>query len=249
WGRSEWRFTSNIYTVNANIQRLVENTLDPAHTEFVHPVMGFRGEKEEYRLDDLELVETAWGCSSKTRSVDTPNAVGSVKREVQGGSAKTETNTGHFGPNATYTCIHFSPKAWSHQYAFVTPIDQYTSRRFFIQGRNFALDATADDRMNTRTWDIIEQDRVVIEKILPVLTPSRASEEVIVPADQVIIRYREFLADWASRGWLIDYDAIMAAGSGKAFSIPSPARRNSKGWALETTPMVASPSIGDVAAE
>ncbi|MCB2107499.1 MAG: aromatic ring-hydroxylating dioxygenase subunit alpha, partial [Rhodobacteraceae bacterium] len=50
WGRSEWRFTSNIYTVNANIQRLVENTLDPAHTEFVHPVMGFRGEKEEYRL-------------------------------------------------------------------------------------------------------------------------------------------------------------------------------------------------------
>lgn len=238
YGDPKWRVTANTYEVDCNFQRTLENTLDPAHTEFVHPAMGFQGEKDDYMIEDFELVETPWGCGNKSRAVDTPMAAGSIKREVRGEGAKTETETGHFGPNATYTYIHFSPVASSHQYSFITPIDAYRTRRFFRQARNFAMAPEADERMNARVWDVINQDRVVVERIEPRLTPLSPTEEVIVPSDRVITRFREYARTWEARGWKIDTDALRAAPETKAFAIPSPARGTTKGWALEPTPLV-----------
>lgn len=238
WNDPKWRFTTNTYTVSCNFQRSLENTLDPAHTEFVHPVMGFQGEKDDYVIEDFELIETPWGCGNKSRAVDTPMAAGSIKREVKGEATKTETETGHYGPNSTYTYIHFSPVAWSHQYSFITPVDATTTKRFFRQARNFALVPEADERMQTRTWEVINQDRAVVEKIEPRFTPLSPTEEVIVPSDRVIMRYREFAAGWQAQGWKIDAEALKTKPESKTYAIPSPARRANKGWALDPTPLL-----------
>jgi len=70
-----------------------------------------------------------------------------------------------------------------------------------------------------------------------------------VPADRVIVRYREWQAQWQAKGWLMDVDALLAAGENKKFAIPSPARRSNKGWALDAVPMVGANSTARAAAE
>ena len=43
-------------------ERSIENGLDPAHNEFVHPTHGFSGENTEYRVNDLRWVgDPTWG--------------------------------------------------------------------------------------------------------------------------------------------------------------------------------------------
>jgi phenylpropionate dioxygenase-like ring-hydroxylating dioxygenase large terminal subunit len=248
WGAPGWRVTLVTAVWRVNALRAVENTLDPAHTEFVHPVMGFQGEREDYSVPQIELIERAWGTATKTKFV-TPGAAGSVKAEVRGGGFQTEAETGHHGATTTYTWIQFSPTAWSRQYSFNTPVDAHQTRKFFLQARNFALDPAGDARMDARTQEVMNQDRVVMERVQPFFTPESPTEEVIVPADRVIVRYREWQRQWRARGWQIDLDAVTAAGEGKTFVIPSPARRAAKGWALDPVPLCAGDTPDRAAAE
>ncbi|MBL8645019.1 MAG: aromatic ring-hydroxylating dioxygenase subunit alpha [Rhodospirillaceae bacterium] len=233
----QWRVTTMNVLWKVNALRGVENTLDPAHTEFVHPVMGYQGEREDYNVPQIELIERDWGTGAKVKFV-TPGASGSVKAEVKGGAFQTEAESGHHGATTTYTWIQFSAAAWSRQYTFNTPVDAYHTRKFFFQARNFALDPSGDARMDERTQVVMNQDRVVMERVQPFFVPQSSTEEVIVPADRVIIRYREWQAQWQSKGWLMDVDALAAAPENKATAIPSPARRDAKGWALDAAPMM-----------
>jgi len=248
WDNPQWRVTMMTTLWHVNTLRGVENTLDPAHTEFVHPVMGFQGEREDYNVPQIELIERDWGTGTKTKFV-TPGAAGTVKAEVKGSGFQTEAEAGHHGATTTYTWIQFSPVAWSRQYTFNTPVDAHHTKKFFLQARNFALDPSGDARMDVRTQEVMNQDRVVMERVQPFFVPQSATEEVIVPADRVIVRYRERQKDWQAKGWLIDQDAVTAAGETKKFAIPSPARRSAKNWALDPVPLVGVGRDERVAAE
>lgn len=179
----QWRVGLIMTLWNVNTLRGVENTLDPAHTEFVHPVMGFQGGREDYDVPHIELLEGAWGTSTRTKFV-TPSAAGSVKAEVKGGGFQTEAETGHHGATTTYTWIQFSPTAWSRQYSFNTPVDAYHTRKFFLQARNFALDPAGDARMDSRTRDVMDQDRVVMERVQPFFVPMAPAAQAL--QDQAI---------------------------------------------------------------
>ncbi len=236
WDNPAWRVTLMTTQWKVNALRGVENTLDPAHTEFVHPIMGFQGEREDYQVPQIELIEREWGTGTKTKFV-TPGTAGSVKSEVRGGGFQTEAEAGHHGATTTYTWIQFSPVAWSRQYTFNTPVDAHHTKKFFLQARNFALDPSGDARMDVKSREVMEQDRVVMERVSPFFVPLSATEEVIVPADRVIVRYREWQKLWEEKGWLIDSEAVAAAGEGKAFTIASPARRIVKNWTLDPVPI------------
>ena len=84
----------------------------------------------------------------------------------------------------------------------------------------------------------------VIEDLRPVLTPPTSTKEFMVPADKVILMYREKLDEWDARGWRIDTAAVERNRKRVAYAIPSPARREQKGWVLDSIPLVA----GDTAA-
>ena len=67
----------------------------------------------------------------------------------------------------------------------------------------------------------------------------------MLPADQPILRYREKLAEFESMGWRIDSEAVAKQGSSVAFAIPSPQRRERKGWVLDTIPLMDSQKSSD----
>ena len=61
-----------------------------------------------------------------------------------------------------------------------------------------------------------------------------------MPADKVIYLYRDSLDEWTRRGWRIDTEALRQANArgDVMYALPSPGRRETRGWVLEAVPLV-----------
>jgi hypothetical protein len=75
--------------------------------------------------------------------------------------------------------------------------------------------------------------------VRPVLTPETRTRELFTPADSPIGRYRDRINEWEDRGWRIDTDEVARNEKKVAYAIPCPDRRHSKGWVLDSIPVVA----------
>ena len=236
-GRDGWRLTMQHFELKSNYQRSVENGLDPAHNEFVHDTHGFQGENEEYKVNDLRIEDRGeWGRGF-WHTFNSPKLPEGELRQLRDYEGELEAGTGHHGPNQLWTYIHVSPENWFHQYAWERPIDEETSWVYLVTARNCALEPDKDEFIKERNWYVAQQDIVIVEDLHPVVTPDTNSRELMTPSDQVIVMYREKLDEWAARGWAIDFDTLEANSRKVAYAIPGPARRERKGWILESVPL------------
>ena len=166
--------------------------------------------------------------------------------------------SGTYGPNHMWTYINFSPKTAMHQYMFEAPIDEHKTRVFLLNQRNIGffkaskmgligkpiktrLNAWLDKKINERNMFIANQDIVVMNNVAPRLTPPSRSKELMMPADKVILQYRDKLDEFEARGWRLDMEALRKAREqgDVVFAIPSPARRETNAWVLDETPRMA----------
>lgn len=220
-------------------KRSVENTLDPAHNEFVHDTHGFKGRNEDYKVAEFELEEHPWGSGFMAPMYAPPLPEEDMhKASGRTGAEWAEAGSGNHGPNVTWTYIHISEQAKFHNITFHTPVDEETDRIWIIMYRNFMHDPKVDDDFVKRFWYVAEQDRVVLEAMEPVLTPEHNRHEYLLPADKCIARYREFCKEWEAKGWRIDVDRLTSDRRKVAYAIPSPRRRTKpKGWILPAVPL------------
>lgn len=254
YGTREWRAQVATFDVEVNYERSIENGLDPAHNEFVHPTHGFSGEREsEYKVNELNPIMSDWGFGFMN-VFKAPALKSRVLRAVKRTEGEMEAGTGHHGPNQMWTYIHFTPTKKMHQYVYEAPIDERHIRVFLVNLRNIVisrfewLNRLIDRKIHERNMAVAGQDIVVLENIRPVLTPPSTAKELLMPADKVIFLYREKLKEWEQKGWRIDVDALNAARQrgDVEYAIPSPARRQSKGWVLDPVPLV-SPTQSETA--
>ena len=62
-----------------------------------------------------------------------------------------------------------------------------------------------------------------------------------MPADKAILAYRTWLQEVDNQGWRIDIETFnQRNGTDVAFAIPSPARKTSGNWVLDTLPLIES---------
>ena len=79
----------------------------------------------------------------------------------------------------------------------------------------------------------------ILDELYPVRTPLSPTKEVLMPADKAIVAYRDWLEKFDDMGWRIDINEFNRRnGKDTAFAIPSPARRESKNWVIESIPLV-----------
>ena len=97
-----------------------------------------------------------------------------------------------------------------------------------------------------RNWYVARQDIAIVEALHPIVTPETNTKEFMTPADQVIVMYRDKLKEWEARGWRIDFEALERRRLVNAFAIPSPARREHKGWVLDAVPLIKPTGGGSV---
>ena len=232
-----WRVNHTVvFEVNAYYERSVENGLDAAHNEFVHPAQGSPSINETLRRNPIEIKECPpWGSEFMV-------AYGDSKSEdtklLGAGEGTTRAGSGHHGPNTLITRILFSDVKAFAQYFFEAPIDENHTRIFFVNIRSFLMEEEMDQKLIDINMKIAAEDIEIIESLDPIRTPHCTTKEFLTPADRPIVRYREFLEEWESKGWRIDQSAFRAQRGDVAFAIPSPDRREHKNWVLDPMPLM-----------
>ncbi len=234
-----WTSTIQQFEWGFDYKRSMENGIDPAHNEFVHPTHGFSGNRENYSVKPPELIQTEWGTGFWGKSLAPPLAEKKM-RETSGrsGNAVIHAGTGHIGISSIWTFIHPTPEMKIHQYLFECPVDEANTSLYLINLRNFMIDPADDQRMMERNEYVALQDLKILLDVHPVITPETRTKELFVPADGPINAYRDKLKEWEERGWRIDLDEVERNRKKVAYAIPCPARRESKGWILDPVPLI-----------
>jgi phenylpropionate dioxygenase-like ring-hydroxylating dioxygenase large terminal subunit len=251
YGEDGWRANSIlILEVDYNYERSMENGLDPAHNEFVHPTHGFSGiNRDNYKVRDYETEDHRQGSGFWfTAIMDTPPLPQADHPTAQGGTPWGDTKTqrnkiiaggGTYGPNTMSTYINLTPDKMFRQYFFEQPVNENKTRIFFLNMRNFLLDPRNDGPIHARNKVIAQQDIDILLEMNPPRTPMTNTKEVMMPADKAILAYREWLQKFDNKGWRIDIETFNRRnGKAVALAIPSPARKTSGNWVLDTLPLI-----------
>jgi phenylpropionate dioxygenase-like ring-hydroxylating dioxygenase large terminal subunit len=258
-GTDGWRSTLVTFDVDYHYERSIENGLDPAHNEYVHTTHGYQGEREDtYLMMELRPEQdNPWGHGFMA-TFDAPPLKNPIMRMFRRKGGKMEAGSGTYGPNHMWTYIRFTAKTVMHQYMFEAPIDERRTRVFLLNQRNIGffkaskmgplggwlkrrLNLWLDKKINERNMFIASQDIKVMNEVKPALTPPSRSKELMMPADKVILQYRDKLDEFEARGWRLDMAALRAAGArgDVIYAIPCPARRETRTWVLDEVPRVA----------
>ncbi len=234
-----WAATTQYFEWNIDYKRSIENGIDPSHNEFVHDTHGFSYENEStYKVPPLRLVETEW-ATGFFNEVFVPALAEQKMREASGrsGPGYIRAGTGHHGISSVWTFINPTPTMHIYQYLFETPVDETHTSLYLVNMRNFLVEPENDQRMTVRNEYVAFQDRDVLSELNPVLTPDTPSHELFMPSDLCVGRYRQLVARWQARGWRIDSAAVERTRTKAAYAIPSPGRRETKGWVLDPIPL------------
>ena len=236
----DWRANKLVvFDVDYYYERSVENGLDAAHNEFVHPKQGAPGMVQDFRNKPIPVEDmTAWGSKFIIPFIQIKEEEGLMADKMVREPEHLQGGSGHLGPNTLITWLKFTKENMFHQYFFEAPIDENRTRIFFVNMRHFLMDPAMDQQIVDVNMEIAQEDIDILKVLNPVRTPETLTKEILVPADKPIVRYRELLKDWEKRGWRIDLKALREQRGDVAFAIPSPARRTSKNWVVDPVPLV-----------
>jgi len=234
----DWRANEvMVFEVDYYYERSVENGLDPAHNEFVHPKQGNPGMKLDFKKTPITidlLGDYGSGFMMPFSLAAPKNAA--MSQEMLEREEVVSAGSGHFGPNVLITWLHFSEKNKFHQYFFEAPIDENRTRIFFINMRHFMLDPAMDKRIMDVNMEIAQEDIDVLVKLNPIRTPETTTKELLIATDTPVVKFREFLKEWEGRGWRINQEQLIKQRGNIASAIPSPTRTQSKNWVLDEVP-------------
>ncbi len=238
WGQEGWKSTLQTYTINANYERSIENGLDPAHNEYVHDTHGFKGEDQEYKIGEMRIeTRGEWGQGFWHTFKAPPLPDAAKFKEARTQSGDLEAGTGYHGPSQVWTYIHMSATNWMHQYLLERPIDEFSSAVYLLCMRNCYTDDKYDQNVIERNQYVANQDIVIVDSLRPIITPDTNTKEFMTPSDKCILLYRESLKEWESYGWKIDSEVVERTHNRIAYAVPSPARREQKGWVQDAIPL------------
>jgi hypothetical protein len=151
----------------------------------------------------------------------------------------SDAGSGFHGISMTWTRINFNEKEGMNMYLYACPRDEVDLDILLVNQRNCRLDPELDKNFLHRMGVAVEEDRIVVEKLDPAIPSREAIGEFIVPADDVLMVYRQRLKEYEQRGWRMDLDRLRSNKGRVAYAIPSPGRReNPQGWAVTPVPLL-----------
>ena len=225
-----------VFEIGAYFERSIENGMDPIHNEFVHPAQGAPAvDEERFTVESHE-----WGSRFE---VGFGEYAEPEKRQKVAQTGDTETDglragSWHIGPNTLVTGIHLPGNNSFIQYFFEAPLSKERTRIYFVNARNNNLGHENDEWINKTFMNIAHEDRAVIEELWPIGTPDTLTKELLTPGDAAVVKYRDHLKTWDDNGWRIDWQKLKENEGNVAYAIPSPARRESGNWILDSIPVV-----------
>ncbi len=232
-------------------ERSIENGIDPAHNEFVHPTHGHSArDRKGYKVREYQTEDhrQGWGFwfwhlfdAPPLPQKDHETAAGKDTPwgNTRTGESQVYVGGGTYGPNIMPTYINIDPTKMFRQYFFEAPVDENNTKIFFLNMRNFLLDPKNNGPIHARNKVIAAQDIQILATMCPAQTPLSPTKEVLTPSDNAVAAYRKWLGKFDDKGWRIDTDRFNANHNRKrAYAIPCPARRTSGNWVLDPIPLI-----------
>jgi len=230
-----WMFSGPIvFEIDAYYQRSIENGMDPVHNEFVHPSQGAPSLDEER----VHVKTSQWGSRFDALYGDYQDKESHDRIVERDDNGELRAGSEHLGPNALITDIHIPGNNSFIQYFYEAPVSRGKTRIFFVNERNNNLDRKLDEGINASFMTVAHEDQAIIENLFPVRTPETLTKELMTPGDAAVVKYREYLGQWDSKGWRIDEDVMQDSYGDVAYAIPCPARRTAGNWVLDPVPLV-----------
>ena len=245
-----WRSIPYEFEAQCNWMRMEENSLDTAHTNFVHAMFGARSNP---KLEVFPIEMTEWGArvAREKPAPEKSQKSGEMAKLLSGERKKTNVNL-EFSLIGISHRINptFRPGMSQINFTARTPIDPYRTRAIGWQARNYLLEPEHDAEREAGIQQAVREDLRVVEKIKPVFTPPSASEEFLTETGGMELAFRKKVWELSARGWEIDIDAFERMSREHVLVIPSPARREDpKNWVHKTVPLKPARSSQQEAAE
>ncbi len=235
-----WRRMPFQFEAKCNWMRMEENSLDTAHTNFVHRAFGAR---HAPALEASLIEETEWGARvARTKPAPkTEQKSGDMAHLLQKGRKNTSVNL-EFSVIGVCHRINptFRPGMSLITFTARTPIDAYRTRAIGWQARNYLMAPEHDAERMALIDEAVREDLSVVEKVQPPLTPKSLSHEFLTETDGMEVAFRKAVWRAASQGWEIDRQAFEQERLTRVLVIPSPARRaDPKNWIHKSVPLIA----------
>jgi phenylpropionate dioxygenase-like ring-hydroxylating dioxygenase large terminal subunit len=233
-----WRQIPYGFEAKANWMRFEENSLDTAHTNFVHRQFG---SKRSAKLKTFPIEQLEWGARvSRERPAPLQNQKSGEIAKLLSKERSSTRVTLEF--SLVGLCHRIQPtfKEGMSQINFTarTPVDQYLSRAIGWQARNYLREPEFDKERMAGILLAVEEDLSVVERVRPKLTPPSLSDEFLTETDGMETAFRKCVWRWARQGWEIDMDKFEALSKDRVLVIPSPARRaDPKNWVHKPVPL------------
>jgi phenylpropionate dioxygenase-like ring-hydroxylating dioxygenase large terminal subunit len=236
--REHWRLVPYRFEAAANWVRMEENSLDTIHTSFVHRRFGGRVDPKS-AATDIELLPYGARVKREKNAPEEGSNSGDLAKLLPANRTRTRVSL-EFSIVGICHRIQptFSEGMSQINFTARTPIDEFRTRAFGWQARNYLLGPEHDAERIRGLQEAIDEDLRIVEKVRPRLTPPSLPEEFLTKADSMEVAFRRLVRDWAERGWEIDSDRYATESLSRALVIPSPERREDpKNWVHRTIPL------------
>ena len=233
YGTEGWRPSKTvILNVGCYYERSMENGLDPAHNQFVHPGQGF----PPMHSDTFREWDDDWGGRFEAHFGDPQLDMTTFAKE-RNRTGELKAGSWFHGPNVLVTSIFINAESNLVQVFFEAPIDDSHTKIYFINMRNCMLEPEMDAKVMEVNLKITREDIGILENLYPVRTPETLTKEIMTPADATVVRFREWLRKWDAKGWRLDHKALQRDEGDVACAIPCPDRRDTGNWVLPPAPL------------
>lgn len=233
-----WHRIAYNFEARTNWMRFEENSLDTAHTNFVHRQFGA---KRTPKLENFPIRETEWGASvSRRKPAPKPDQkTGEMAKLL--GTERLDTSVA-LEFSIVGLCHRIQPtfKEGMSQINFTarTPVDQKLSRAIGWQARNYLKEPQFDAERMAGIQLAVVEDLSVVEDLKPPITPSRLSDEFLVETDSMESTFRKRCWKWADQGYEIDMAEYERRSLTEMLVIPSPGRREDPtNWVHKPVPL------------
>ncbi len=232
-----WQRIPYGFEAKANWMRFEENSLDTAHTNFVHRQFGAR---RNPKLQSFPLEHREWGAKvSRVKPAPGQDQKSGELAKLLGERKNTSVELEF---SLVGICHRIQPtfREGMSQINFTarTPVDATLTRAIGWQARNYLLEPQYNPERMAGIELAVVEDLSVVEKVKPPLTPPSLTDEFLVETDSMEVAFRKCCWRWAAQGWEIDLDRLEQESRHQVFVIPSPARREDpKNWVHRTVPL------------
>jgi len=191
-----WRSLEFEFKWNAHYTRVVENSIDPAHSAFVHANSIGSGMNKKPQLSDYDIHKESWGASAAL-NFKQQSSKGFFWNYIRfKDRPEMKTIRGFYMPNIIYANLERFITFIAH-----VPVDDHTTISKFIQFRSLLTQPWADSIFRKYNLKINLEDKLIVESQRPEVVSYDLTTGIHARSDALSLVYRQLREKCLDMGW------------------------------------------------